>query len=145
MRFAFSLFFFCFLMNHQCFIFLFIMAEFGLYVIIRQLVNTKEWISACMTIASLRFISGLIFCSGRGQKGRLRKRLRSARTYEVSIDTSSLAFYRIIPSLSRNGKKLRSLWTNILVSRNGSGQTRTHFMIGCLYAKYARPISSGHF
>lgn len=46
-------------------IFLFIMAEFGLYVIIRQLVNTKEWISAW-----------------RGQKGRLRKRLRNARTYE---------------------------------------------------------------
>ncbi|KAF9485321.1 patatin-domain-containing protein [Pholiota conissans] len=49
------------------FIFLFIMAEFGLYVIIRQLVNTKEWISACMW---------------RGRKGRLRKNLRSARNYD---------------------------------------------------------------
>ncbi|KAF8812471.1 hypothetical protein BYT27DRAFT_7159930 [Phlegmacium glaucopus] len=47
------------------FILLFIMAEFGLYVIIRQLVNTKEWISAW-----------------RGQKGVLRKKLRSARSYQ---------------------------------------------------------------
>ncbi|KDR83709.1 hypothetical protein GALMADRAFT_664741 [Galerina marginata CBS 339.88] len=46
------------------FIFLFIMAEFGLYVMIRQLVNTKEWITAW-----------------RGQKGRLRKNMRSARSY----------------------------------------------------------------
>ncbi|RDB22700.1 hypothetical protein Hypma_010146 [Hypsizygus marmoreus] len=47
------------------FIFLFIAAEFGFYVVIRQLVNTKEWITAW-----------------RGQKGVLRKKLRSARTYE---------------------------------------------------------------
>ncbi|PPQ94036.1 hypothetical protein CVT25_009884 [Psilocybe cyanescens] len=47
------------------FIFLFIAAEFGFYVVIRQLVNTKEWISAW-----------------RGQKGRLRKNMRSAKNYE---------------------------------------------------------------
>ncbi|KII95167.1 hypothetical protein PLICRDRAFT_97425 [Plicaturopsis crispa FD-325 SS-3] len=41
------------------------MAEFGLYVLIRQLVNTKEWLYAW-----------------RGQKGVLRKKLRAARTYE---------------------------------------------------------------
>lgn len=45
-------------------IFLFIAAEFGMYVIIRQLVNTKEWLIAW-----------------RGRKGVLRRRLRSARTY----------------------------------------------------------------
>jgi hypothetical protein len=28
------------------------MAEFGLYVVIRQLVNTKEWISACIYFRS---------------------------------------------------------------------------------------------
>ncbi|KIY49217.1 patatin-domain-containing protein, partial [Fistulina hepatica ATCC 64428] len=47
------------------FIFLFIAAEFSFYVIIRQLVNTKEWISAW-----------------RGQKGLLRKKLRSSQNYE---------------------------------------------------------------
>lgn len=31
----------------ECFIFLIIAAEFGFYVLIRQLVNTKEWITAC--------------------------------------------------------------------------------------------------
>ncbi|KAJ7590978.1 acyl transferase/acyl hydrolase/lysophospholipase [Mycena floridula] len=48
-----------------CFILLFTAAEFGCYVLIRQLVNTKEWISAW-----------------RGQKGVLRKRLRNSHTYE---------------------------------------------------------------
>ncbi|KAJ7771403.1 patatin-domain-containing protein [Mycena maculata] len=47
------------------FIFLFIAAEFGGYVFLRQLVNVKEWISAW-----------------RGKKGLLRKKLRAARTYE---------------------------------------------------------------
>ncbi|KAI0068836.1 patatin-domain-containing protein [Artomyces pyxidatus] len=47
------------------FIFLFIACEFGLYVLIRQLVNAKEWISAW-----------------RGTKGLLRKRLRASTTYE---------------------------------------------------------------
>ncbi|KAM6495857.1 patatin-like phospholipase domain containing protein [Amanita muscaria] len=48
-----------------CIIFAFIAVEFGLYVLIRQLVNTKEWITAW-----------------RGQKGVLRKKLRAAKTYE---------------------------------------------------------------
>ncbi|TFK23281.1 patatin-like phospholipase domain-containing protein [Coprinopsis marcescibilis] len=47
------------------FIGLAILAEFGFYVVIRQLVNTKEWISAW-----------------RGKKGTLRRRLRASRTYE---------------------------------------------------------------
>ncbi|KAK2466237.1 hypothetical protein APHAL10511_001879 [Amanita phalloides] len=47
------------------FIFIFMAAEFGLYVIIRQLVNTKEWVTAW-----------------RGRKGLLRKKLRGARSYE---------------------------------------------------------------
>ncbi|KAJ3544697.1 hypothetical protein NMY22_g2683 [Coprinellus aureogranulatus] len=47
------------------FISIFIMAQFSLYIIIRQVVNTKEWITAW-----------------RGKKGALRKRLRAARTYE---------------------------------------------------------------
>ncbi|KAF5369923.1 hypothetical protein D9758_001017 [Tetrapyrgos nigripes] len=46
------------------FIFLFITGEFGLYVLIRQLVNAKEWVSAW-----------------RGQKGLLRKRMRSSRSW----------------------------------------------------------------
>ncbi|KIM90832.1 hypothetical protein PILCRDRAFT_764281, partial [Piloderma croceum F 1598] len=46
------------------FIFVFIMAEFGLYVVIRQLVNGKEWLLAW-----------------RGRKGVLRKKLRAAQTY----------------------------------------------------------------
>jgi hypothetical protein len=33
--------------NTKIFIFIFIAAEFGLYVLIRQLVNGKEWITAC--------------------------------------------------------------------------------------------------
>ncbi|KAF7355343.1 Patatin-like phospholipase domain-containing protein [Mycena sanguinolenta] len=46
-------------------IFLFIAAQFGFYVFLRQLVNIKEWISAW-----------------RGKKGLLRKKLRASRTYE---------------------------------------------------------------
>ncbi|KAH9951578.1 patatin-domain-containing protein [Amylocystis lapponica] len=46
-------------------IFLFIAFQFGMYIMIRQLVNAKEWISAW-----------------RGRKGMLRKRLRSATTYQ---------------------------------------------------------------
>lgn len=48
-----------------CFILLLIASEFGLYVVIRQVVNTKEWITAW-----------------RGQKGLLRKKLRGARDYQ---------------------------------------------------------------
>ncbi|KAF9247074.1 patatin-domain-containing protein [Melanogaster broomeanus] len=47
------------------FIFTIIAAQFGLYIFIRQVVNTKEWLSAW-----------------RGRKGELRRRLRAARTYE---------------------------------------------------------------
>ncbi|KAJ7276433.1 acyl transferase/acyl hydrolase/lysophospholipase [Mycena haematopus] len=47
------------------FIFLFIAAQFGFYVSLRQLVNIKEWISAW-----------------RGKKGLLRQKLRASRTYE---------------------------------------------------------------
>ncbi|KIM67964.1 hypothetical protein SCLCIDRAFT_107258 [Scleroderma citrinum Foug A] len=47
------------------FIFAVIFVQFGLYVTIRQLVNTKEWLTAW-----------------RGRKGLLRKRLRAARTYD---------------------------------------------------------------
>jgi hypothetical protein len=36
--------------TEQAFIFLFIAAEFGFYVFLRQLVNLKEWISACESI-----------------------------------------------------------------------------------------------
>ncbi|KAG1754072.1 patatin-domain-containing protein [Suillus paluster] len=46
-------------------IFILIAAQFGFYILIRQLVNTKEWLLAW-----------------RGQKGLLRKRLRGARTYQ---------------------------------------------------------------
>ena len=31
----------------QFLIFVFILAEFGFYILIRQIVNAKEWLSAC--------------------------------------------------------------------------------------------------
>ncbi|OCH94097.1 patatin-domain-containing protein [Obba rivulosa] len=52
-------------------IFLFIAVQFSLYVVIRQLVNAKEWLSAW-----------------RGRKGELRKKLRAARTYEEWKETA---------------------------------------------------------
>ncbi|THH28944.1 hypothetical protein EUX98_g5239 [Antrodiella citrinella] len=52
-------------------IFLFIGVEFGFYILIRQLVNAKEWLSAW-----------------RGRKGLLRKRLRNARTYQEWKDAA---------------------------------------------------------
>ncbi|OBZ70198.1 hypothetical protein A0H81_10038 [Grifola frondosa] len=52
-------------------IFLIISVQFGLYVLIRQLVNTKEWLSAW-----------------RGRKGILRKRLRNAKTYQEWKDAA---------------------------------------------------------
>lgn len=48
-----------------CFIFAVIFVQFSFYVAIRQMVNTKEWLTAW-----------------RGRKGLLRKRLRAARTYD---------------------------------------------------------------
>ncbi|KAG9317687.1 hypothetical protein JVU11DRAFT_1899 [Chiua virens] len=47
------------------FIFVIIALQFGLYIFIRQIVNTKEWLSAW-----------------RGRKGELRRRLRASRTYD---------------------------------------------------------------
>jgi hypothetical protein len=52
----------------QFLIFSFISMEFGLYILIRQLVNGKEWLTVW-----------------RGKKGVLRKRLRAATTYEVRV------------------------------------------------------------
>ncbi|KAI6047156.1 patatin-domain-containing protein [Pisolithus marmoratus] len=48
-----------------CFIFVVIFIQFSFYVVIRQMVNTKEWLTAW-----------------RGPKGLLRKRLRAAQTYD---------------------------------------------------------------
>ncbi|KAI0832430.1 patatin-domain-containing protein [Trametes gibbosa] len=52
-------------------IFLFIAGQFSMYVIIRQLVNAKEWVSAW-----------------RGRRGILRARLRNARTYQEWKDAA---------------------------------------------------------
>ncbi|TFY57916.1 hypothetical protein EVJ58_g6735 [Rhodofomes roseus] len=53
------------------FIFLFIAIEFGMYILIRQMVNAKEWLSAW-----------------RGRKGVLRQRLRSVQTYQEWKDAA---------------------------------------------------------
>ncbi|KAI0677542.1 patatin-domain-containing protein [Trametes maxima] len=52
-------------------IFLFIAFQFGMYILIRQLVNAKEWISAW-----------------RGRRGILRSRLRNAKTYQEWKDAA---------------------------------------------------------
>lgn len=66
----------------QGLIFLFIAVEFGFYILIRQMVNAKEWLSACA--CSLPPGSSLAYADiGRGRKGVLRQRLRSAQTYQV--------------------------------------------------------------
>ncbi|KAI0650734.1 patatin-domain-containing protein [Trametes meyenii] len=52
-------------------IFLFISFQFGFYILIRQLVNAKEWISAW-----------------RGKRGILRSRLRNAKTYQEWKDAA---------------------------------------------------------
>ncbi|KAG7096913.1 hypothetical protein E1B28_004317 [Marasmius oreades] len=90
------------------FIFIFITAEFGLYVVIRQVVNGKEWISAW-----------------RGKKGALRKRLRAARNYEAwkeaarvmddylnheewkNIDEDNFYDWKLIRKVTRSLKVLR--------------------------------------
>ena len=36
--------------SHQGLIFLFIAFQFGAYIVIRQLVNAKEWLSACARV-----------------------------------------------------------------------------------------------
>ncbi|KAI0750813.1 patatin-domain-containing protein [Daedaleopsis nitida] len=52
-------------------IFLFIAVQFGMYIMIRQLVNAKEWVSAW-----------------RGRRGILRKRLRNAQSYQAWKDAA---------------------------------------------------------
>lgn len=44
--------------SHQGLIFLFIAFQFGAYIVIRQLVNAKEWLSACARVV---FYSGLFY------------------------------------------------------------------------------------
>jgi hypothetical protein len=39
----------------QFLIFVFILGEFGFYVLIRQIVNAKEWLSACRTPFIIHF------------------------------------------------------------------------------------------
>jgi hypothetical protein len=43
----------------QLFIFVIILTEFGFYVFIRQIVNAKEWLSACGPHATIRPLPGL--------------------------------------------------------------------------------------
>jgi len=57
----------------QLLIALFIACEFGCYVMIRQVVNAKEWLSAW-----------------RGRKGLLRKRLRASRSYQEWKDAAEV-------------------------------------------------------
>lgn len=72
--------------DNQYMILLFILAEFGFYVLIRQIVNAKEWLSACRPPPTLTCPSpDLNFRVGRGKKGRLRLRLRGTKTYQVSL------------------------------------------------------------
>lgn len=89
-------------------IFIFITAEFGFYVLIRQVVNTKEWISAW-----------------RGQKGVLRKQLRASKTYDdwkaaaaaldeylhfeewKKIDEDSYYDWKLVRKVRRSLKSLR--------------------------------------
>ncbi|KAF8914659.1 acyl transferase/acyl hydrolase/lysophospholipase [Mucidula mucida] len=89
-------------------IFLFIGAEFGLYVLLRQLVNTKEYLSAW-----------------RGRKGVLRKKLRASKSYEEwkvaameldkylhfdewkKIDEDPYYDWRLIKKVGRSLKNLR--------------------------------------
>jgi hypothetical protein len=70
----------------QFLIFTMISLEFGFYVLIRQLVNTKEWLTAWG-----------------GKKGALRKRLRAAETYQVLVPYISCP-ERASHFLGRNGK-----------------------------------------
>src|SRR5260221_2137809 len=61
----------CILGLGQFFIFVFIMAEFGLYVFIRQLVNTKEWFTACSLIPFFLVPACDFHFVAVGEKGRL--------------------------------------------------------------------------
>ncbi|KAH8118560.1 patatin-domain-containing protein [Phellopilus nigrolimitatus] len=89
-------------------IFLFIFFEFGMYVSVRQCVNAKEW-----------------FTAWRGQKGKLRMKLRAARTYEEwkeaaraldeylgfdewkAIDEDSFYDWRLVRKVLRSLRTLR--------------------------------------
>lgn len=66
----------------QSLIFLFITVEFGFYILIRQMVNAKEWLSACACF-SAAIVAASHSDIGRGRKGTLRQRLRSTQTYQV--------------------------------------------------------------
>ena len=72
----------------QLLIALFIACEFGCYVAIRQLVNAKEWLTACQLGTLYTESCELLlkrFPIGRGRKGLLRKRLRASQTYQVGL------------------------------------------------------------
>ena len=74
------------LLNRQFLIFVIILAEFGFYVLIRQIVNAKEWLSACrLSSAVMDHRRILNFHVGTGRKGLLRLQLRGAKTYQVSL------------------------------------------------------------
>ena len=73
----------------QVFIFVIIAAQFSLYIFIRQVVNTKEWLSACESNSCIPTVLSYV-ASGRGRKGELRRRLRASRTYDVSTVDSNL-------------------------------------------------------
>lgn len=63
-------------------------------MIIRQLVNTKEWITACMyRLESDSKHANPSFSPGRGKKGQLRKNLRNAKTYEVRVCMRKICDY----------------------------------------------------
>lgn len=71
--------------NTQFLLAVVIFAQFGLYVAIRQVVNTLEWLFACKSILANKSspIAGSRgFQSGRGRKGVLRQKLRNAKTYQ---------------------------------------------------------------
>jgi hypothetical protein len=58
-----------------------IFGQFGLYVVIRQVVNTMEWLFACKCVIEICLVSAEVQ-SGRGRKGVLRQRLRNAKSYQ---------------------------------------------------------------
>lgn len=115
------------LMISKCFIFLFIAAEFGFYVIIRQLVNTKEWVTACMphclcsgpklTINSLRARS----------EGGFEKEA-SGREQLSSKSLSQRSFWHL--SRIRNGKLPQWYSMSICTFTNGKKWKKMPFMTG---------------
>lgn len=65
----------------QIILFTFIFVIFGLYVFVRQIVNAIEWMFACAPSLNFLLPAHINHIPGRGRKGQLRKRLRSARSY----------------------------------------------------------------